>query len=249
MTKLFENMTNDGLEEAQDRLGGGFLLETDAYEAVIKVAYAGQSQGGARNVTIVAEAGGKEYRETIYFTNKKGENFFLNKDDNTKKVPLPGFTLIDDLCLVATGEGLAAQETEEKQVKVWDSEQKKEVPKAVPVLTALIGKKVGLTIVKSTVNVNEKVGNDYVPTAKTRDENNIDKVFDIDSRMTVAEARDGREAGFIDAWVEKNKGQTRDKTTKADNDNGRTGRPGAAPQAGSAPAGTRSLFGAKKAAG
>lgn len=241
-------MTNDGLEEAQDRLGGGFLLETDAYEAEIKVAYAGQSAGGARNITIVAEAGGKEYRETVYFTNKKGENFFLNKDDNTKKVPLPGFTLVDDLCLVATGTGLADQDTEEKQVKVWDPEQKKELPKAVPVLVNLIGKKVGLTIVKSTVNVNEKDGaGNYVPTAKTREENNIDKVFDIDSRMTVAEARDGREAGFIDAWVVKNKGQTRDKTTKADNDNGRTGRPGAAPQAGAAPAGARSLFGAKKA--
>ncbi|MFR7882301.1 MAG: hypothetical protein ACLU5J_13140 [Christensenellales bacterium] len=41
--------------------------------------------------------GKKPYTETIYITNKEGKNYFLNKQDPTKKVPLPGFTLIDDL--------------------------------------------------------------------------------------------------------------------------------------------------------
>ena len=50
---VFGNLTNDGLEETNDRLGGFNVRDTDASDATIKVAYAGQSAGGARNVTLV----------------------------------------------------------------------------------------------------------------------------------------------------------------------------------------------------
>lgn len=246
---MFANATNEGLEESTDRLGGFSPIETDAYPTKIKIAYAGKSAGGANNISFVFELeGGREYRETVYYTNKKGENFFLNKDDKTKKVPLPGFNTVDDICLVATGQPLSEQDTEEKMVQIWDNDAKKEVPKSVPVLTGLVGQTVGLAINNSLVNKNQKVGNEYVPTAETKNENTIDKVFDIESQMTVAEAREGRDAGFIAAWVEKNKGNVRDKRTYSDNDNqsGRAGRPaGGAPAAG-APAAGKSLFGARK---
>ena len=247
----FSNLKSDGLEEAQDRLGGFQPLETDAYEATIKMAYAGQSQGGAQNVTILADINGKEFRETIYITNKKGENFFLNKQDNTKKVPLPGFTTIDDICLIAGGAPLCDQPVEEKLVKIWDPEERKEMPKSVPVLIGLLGQKVGLGIIKQTVDVNEKDGSgNYVPTGKTRDENTIDKVFDVDSNLTVVEARNELTAGvFMTSWVEKNKGQTRDKTLKeAANQNGRSGRPAGGPPQAGGQAKTKSLFGNKSAA-
>lgn len=243
---LFSNLTNDGLEEAQDRLGGGFqALETDTYVATIKMAYADQAPSGARNVTFLFDINGTEFRETIYITNKAGQNWFPNKQDNTKKVPLPGFTTVDDICLVATGSPLAEQPTEDKMVKIWDREARQELPKAKPVLTELLGKTVGLGIVKQTVDVTEKQGDAYVPTGKTRDENTIDKVFDVDTRLTVVEAKNGLEKGvFIESWTEKNKGQTRDRTAK---DSAKNGRPGASnnntpPQAGAKPAG-KSLFG------
>lgn len=250
---IFKNLNSDGLEESEDRLGGGTpALDTDVYTMKITMAYAGQSAGGARNVTVQGKIkDGPDYSETIYITNKKGENYFLNKEDKTKKVPLPGFTTIDDLCLVATGESLENQPTEEKLVKQWDYEEKKELPKAAHVLVDLIGKEVGVAIVKSTVDVSKKddAGN-YIPTGKTRDENTIEKVYDLDSKLTVAEARKGLETGvFIDAWAERNKGQTRDKTAKNDNQAGKSGRPGsgAAPQAG-AKTETKRLFGNKNAA-
>ena len=69
---IFGNLTNEGLEETTDRLGGFQIRATDIYPATIKAAYAGQSAGGARNVTIVAELPDGEYSETIYVTNKKG---------------------------------------------------------------------------------------------------------------------------------------------------------------------------------
>ena len=70
--QVFGNLSNDGLEQTQDRLGGFNVRETDVYEATIKVAYAGQSAGGARNVTLVVNLPDGEYSETIYVTNKKG---------------------------------------------------------------------------------------------------------------------------------------------------------------------------------
>lgn len=252
---LFKNLTSQGLEETQDRLGGGGAVETDIYSGRIKVAYAGESKRGAKNVTIlVALEGGREYRETVYITNAKGENFFLNKQDNSKKVPLPGFTVIDDICLCTTGAPLADQDVEEKTVKVYDFDAKAEIPKSVPVLVGLIDQPISLGIVKSIEDKSKDDGNgNYVPTGETREVNTIDKVFHTETRMTTVEARNGAdEAGFWDAWLKKNKGQTRDKTSKeAAGQGGAAGAPraaNAAPQAGgnAAPAAKKSLFGNKK---
>jgi len=252
MSSLFGELKNDGLEESQDRLGGFSVLETDIYTGPIKMAYAGQAASGARSVTLIVEHDGKEYRETIYITNKKGENFFLNKDDKSKKVPLPGFTTIDDICLVTSGKPLAEQEGEDKMVKIWDNDARKELPKSVPVLTGLLGLVVSLAIVKQLENKNVKDSSgEYVPTGEERETNFIDKVFHTETRMTVAEARNGAEKGiFWDAWLERNKGKVRDKRVIKDGVGGTPGRPSSKPvsgppQANGAAPARKSLFGAK----
>ena len=247
---LFGNLKSDGLEQTQDRLGGGYQpKETDIYTGKIKALYAGKSAGGAQSVSLILSlADGSEYRETFWITNKKGENFFLNKDDKTKKVPLPGFTIVDDLCLVTTGKPLAEQDTEEKTIKLYDSEAKKELPKAVPMLVEALGLEVSLGIAKVLENKSEKVGEEYVATAETRELNATDKVFHTETRMTVVEAREGAEsAKFWDSWLERNKGNIRDKRTIKDGQAGTAGAPksagtsAAAPAAGGAP--RKSLFG------
>lgn len=243
---LFKKLTNDGLEESQDRLGGYTPLDSDIYTGTIKAMYAGHSQGGAMSVTMLADLAGKEYRETFYVTNKKGENFYLNPNDKTKKVPLPGFTIVDDICLIVTEKPLAEQESEEKVINIYDYELKKEVPKSVLMLTELLGQKITLGIIKQIENKNVKQGDDYVATAETREINLVDKVFHPEMKLTVAEARNGQEeAKFHDAWAERNRGQTRDKRTLKD---GAGGTPGAPPKAsgssGAAPA-RKSLFGQK----
>ena len=250
---LFGNLKSDGLEESQDRLGGFQVWETDIYTGPIKCAYAGQSATGARNVTVIFDFGGKEYRETVYITNKKGENFFLNKEDAKKKVPLPGFTTIDDICLITTGKPLSEQEAEDKMVKVYDAEAKKELPKSVPVLTGLLGQSLSVAICKLLENKSEKNGNgDYVNNAETRNSNVIEKIFHTETKMTVAEARSGAETGlFWDAWLERNKGKERDKRTIKDGIGGQAGKPGGAkaqsgpPQAGAGTTARKSLFGNK----
>lgn len=244
---MFGNLTTDGLQESQDRLGGIQVFNTDIYIGVIKALYAGKSTGGATSVTLIADLDGKEYTETLYVTNKDGQNWFANKQDNTKKVPLPGFTVVDDICLIATGEPLATQETEEKVVKVWDSEAKKEMPKSVPMIIAALGKPIALGIQKTLANKQTKVGTEYVANAETREENHIDKVYHPEMKLTVAEARAGQDvAQFWDAWLLKNKDQVRDKRTIKDGEVGSSGAPSKTPPKPNAPAGQparKSLFG------
>ena len=247
---IFGNLTNEGLEETTDRLGGFQIRATDIYPATIKAAYAGQSASGARNVTVVVELPDGEYSETIYVTNKKGENWFMNQNDKSKKVPLPGFTTIDDICLVTTGKSLAEQDTEEKVVKIYDFDERKELPKAVPMLVDLIGQTLFLGIVQQTVDKNQKNEStgEYEPTGETRQTNTIDKIFHDPTKMTVVEAENGAtEAVFFDKWVEKNKGQVKDKRKNkgAAPNSGRPGQTGGgAPQSGNGgQKKTSSLFG------
>lgn len=245
----FGGLKQDGLEETKDRLGGSYLLDTGVYDMTVKLAYAIESANGAKGTVLTLDNGGREYRETIYVTNRQGENFFLNRDDKSKKVPLPGFTTIDDLCLCATGVSLSEQEVEEKMVKVYDYDLKAEVPKSVPVITSLLGKQVTLGIVRILENKSEKnAAGVYEPIADEREINQIDKVFHTETRLTTPEARTGMTAGeFYGKWVEKNTGVTRDARKIKDGQAGKSGRPGASsgpPKADAQPART-SLFGQK----
>lgn len=241
---VFGNLKSEGLEKTEDRLGGFAPLESDAYEATIKLAYAGKSAKGALSLNIVADLGGREYRETLWVSNAKGENWWVN--DNNKKVPLPGFTVANDLCLVTTDKTLDDQNTEEKIVKIYDFEEKKEVPKSVDVLVDMIGQKVTLGILKNLENKTQLQGNEYIAIADTRDTNTIEKVFHYPTGMTVNEATsDKPEANFLPSWTERNKGKTRDRRSIKDGQAGSSGRPGGgAPAAGGGE--RRSLFGNKE---
>lgn len=256
MSTLFGNLKTDGLEESQDRLGGFGAINADIHTMTVKALYAGKSNGGAHSVTLIGSmAGGREYRETFYITNKKGENFFLNKDDKSKKVPLPGFTIVDDLCLITTGKSLSEQDSEEKMVKVYDQEAGKELPKAVPMLVEVIGQEVSLGIIKQLENKNVKNDStgEYEATAETREVNITDKVFHTETKMTVVEARAGSEQpAFWGGWLERNKDKVRDKRSIKEGEAGAAGAPpkarsvGGAPQAAAA-APRKSLFGPKAA--
>lgn len=246
---LFDNLKSDGLEKTEDRVGGGFsVFDTDIYSGKLKAAYAGKSSGGAQSITLLfAPQGQREYRETVYITKKTGENFYV-KDG--KKYPMPGFTLIDDLCLILTGEPLSAQETEEKVVNVYNVDEKKELPTSVQMLTGLLDQEVSFAIQKILENKSELQGNAYVATPETREANSIVKVIHTESGMTVREALEGKEEPvFGPKWLEKNKGQVYDKRTIKDGAAGAPGRPGAPSRAAAPAAGEsaprKSLFGNK----
>lgn len=230
----FENLSNTGLEEAKDVLGGGgFTLDTGIYKGTIKAAYAGKSKNGAASLSVVVTVDNngrpQEYRETVYVTNRQGENFYPDKTDPTKKNPLPGFTTANDIALLSTGRGLNEQTFEERVINVYSYDLKKEVPTKVAMATDMLGKDITLAIQRSTVDKTTLVGDTYVPNGETRDENTIDKAFHSESGRSVSEViRKLPKGEFIDQWREKNTGVTRMKAKGAAGKAGVPGTPAAA---------------------
>lgn len=250
MAKLFASAGSEGLEKTEDRLGGFALKESGLYEGVIKLAYAGASQAEgskSQSITFHIDLDGHEHRETLWVTNREGKNYFFDKNDKKKKRPLPGFTVANDLCLLTTGYELEDQEFEDKTVNLYDFEQKREIPQSVPVMTALLGEKVIIGLLKSVVDKQEKNATTgvYENSGETRELNEIDKVFHHEMRKTVVEIREDLdpEVLFIDKWDEKNSGQTRNKAKgKGQAGGGAPARSGGASGSGSAPAPKSSLF-------
>lgn len=242
MSKLFGNLSKEGTEATEDRLGGGFkVFDTDAYAAVIKLAYAGESTGGAKSMNYEFELeDGSTYKETVWTTNKQGGNTYA-KDG--KKYLLPGYIVADEIALLTAELELTDLEFEEKVINLYDYDAKKEVPTKVQMATELLGKKIILGIQKVLEFKNKKEGDEYVATSDTRETNNIQKAFHYDLMVTVSEAQAGKkEPGFYTAWVEKNKGQTYDKT-KGGAPKSATGAPGSgAPAGGAGGAPRKSLF-------
>ena len=250
MSNLFGDMTTEGLEEAEDRLGGFTLFETDAYDALIKAFYVvlpnDPAASKAKGIAIVADINGKEYKETIWILTKEGKNYFLNKQDQTKKVALPGYQTIDDICFATTGSGLDKLDFDDKIINVYNPEHKKEMPTNVKMGMAVVGQTVTLGIQKVLVNKQVKDSNGaYQDTADSREENQIQKVFHTPTKVTIVEAKANKPAEFFEAWVKKNKGVTRDNRKIKDGANtGQNGRSGPPQAAGGAnKANTSSLFG------
>lgn len=260
MSKIFGKLTTDNLEQAEDRLGGGIeALPTDAYDATIKMMYVTQSSGGATAMNIVTDIGGKEVKFQEWITNKKGENFYEDKNDPKKRNPLPGFTNVNDICLLTTGEELSEQDTEEKVVKIYNFEERKEIPTQVPVIVGTIGKKIKLGVLREITAVQKRDDSgEYVDQfddsgkLKTRVQNTLDKAFHAETGRTVNEYRQEVETPeFLTAWTEKNKGKDRNRvrSSEAGAPGGATGsgRPSPFAAAGAAGGGEKkkSLFGAK----
>lgn len=248
MTKLFGNLSTEGAEKVVDRLGGGGILPSDIYAGTIKAAYVGKaSASNAQSVTVMIDFGGREFREVFWITNKSGENTYADKTDRTKKHLLPGYISVDDLCLLTTNVPLNEQDAEEKVLKLYDFEAKREVPTNCQVLTALTGKPIVAAILEQIVDKQQKDSNgEYQNTGETRNENVCEKFLHED-RRTVTEIRNGTEEPiWAPKWLEKNQGKARNKAKGADGKTGapggRSGAPGGAP-ASQAP--KTSLFGAK----
>lgn len=213
-------MSSDGLEATKDVLGGFKVWDTDVYEMTIKLAYAGKSASSeARSITFhLVDDSGQEYRETIWVSNKEGLNY---KVEDGKKKPQIGFVTVDELCLLATEKPLKDQVTEEKIVPLYDFDAQKELPKPVYVITSILGQRVKVAIekVKKFKQAKDGAGN-YVDTKDTKEENQIQKIFHHESNKTVNEYREGKEAGFHDQWLGKNKGKVNDRTTKGSRTSG-----------------------------
>lgn len=216
----------DVQEETVDTLGGFNPLDSNVYRASLGLCYLGKSPSGARSVTVVYKAGGKENRETFYITNKKGEPTYVR--DGVKH-PLPGYSRVNAILFLATGKGISEQATETRVIKLYNAEAKKEIPTEVECLVAALDAELALGILKVVDNKTKKVGTEYVPTAETRTFNEIDTAFSLQG-LTYTETKNGvTEPTFLPKWKEKYVGN---EVVRAKN---------VAPAAASAPASTSSI--------
>ena len=241
MSLLANLKTDSSIQEDKDVLGGGGILESNAYDLVVDLAYLDTSKGGAISFNLVLKgSNGESLKQTLWMTSgtaKGTKNYYEDSQGNKKY--LPGFLQANNLCLLAVGKEISELEPEDKTIKLYDYEAKKEVPTSKQVLTELLNEPITVGVIKQTVDKNAKdsAGN-YVPTGETREENEIDKMFRTSDKMTVAEIKAQADSSeFYEKWVEKNKGKTRNKAKGAE---GNSGVPTAS--TGKAPEPTKSLF-------
>lgn len=217
----FDNLTDSTeLAEQTDSLGGRYIFPSDIYDAVISCIYLTESKNGATGAVVDLKIQGKDYRETIWFTNKKGENFYISKTDGTKQ-GLPGWNILDAMSFLSTGTGFkqALASREEKVVKVYNFDAKKELDTNVQVVMSLLGAKIKVALLDQIVNKQEQNNQgEYVPVDETREENIISAVFNADTMKTLSETKKGADAKFYNAWLEKFKtGAPHDKSKKTGN--------------------------------
>lgn len=210
---MFKNLTTEGLEKEIDYIpGSGSTLPSGYYEATIKALYAKQNASGSMGVTLLANLeDGKEYKEMFTITNREGHNYY---DFKGKKSPLGGFTIVNDICLVASGKPLNEQDTEDKVFKIYDYDLKEEVPTTLPTITALAGEKVGLVIRQSRKfrqALNSSTGK-WEDTEDTYTLNEVIKVVYPNDRATVSERSTDSDAVYTSTWLEKFEGQLYDRT-------------------------------------
>ena len=230
------------VEAEKDSLGsGGFVLDSDAYNMIVAVAYLSTSKGGATAINFhFKKEDGNEWKNTIYITNKNGEPFYKDKKTGEKK-PLPGMSQVNSILQLMVGKSIHELETTEKVVNIYDYNAKGDVPTKVPVLTDIIGKGITLGIMKIIEDKNVK-GSDgiYRPSGETREGNEIAKAFRASDKLTNAEILAGvSDHTFYDNWVDKNKGEVRNKAKGGAKNAGTAG----APKANTAPVPADDLFG------
>jgi len=253
MSLLSNLNTSNDIADEKDSVGGSRLRDSALYPMTIALAYLTKSTGGAMALNLVLQDDEGDVRQQVWITNRNGENTY--KDKKGDKQYLPGFNMANSLCLLTLGKEISSLDTEDKVINLYNFETKGDVPTKVDMIVDLLGKEILVGLLRQTVDKNianpnfdsskpeHKDSNPkYVPSGETRDENEVDKFFRAEDRMTSSEIRaQATEAVFVETWDKKWKGQTRNKAKGASGAAGTAG----APKAGGATASAKpqqSLF-------
>ena len=223
---MFEEFVDDpAIKPDGDSLGGSKVTSGLYKGATIKLAYATQADSGAKAVNLVLETDAKQtIRRTEYICSgaKKGGKNYYEKDG--ERHFLPGYTVMNDLCLLTTGKPLAQSIVMQKTIPLYSFDEKKEVPTDAQVITSLTGKVVNVGVIVQTVDKKAKNpayneaqpagpnNQAYIATGETRDEVTISKFFHAADGRTVTECIAKAATGeFQTAWEEKWTGVVIDK--------------------------------------
>ncbi len=219
----FKFNTTAEVETETDFVGGGSrILESNIYDCTIETAYRLVSKAGAMGIALSFKTSdGRYYKQTVYITSgdKKGNKTYYVKEG--KNYNLPGYNQVNSLTLLTVGKKIddLIGATEDKVIKLWDNDLKKEVPKTVPMIMALKDQKVKLCILQQIVSkMIKKEGTDFYvpcPTGATKEENDINKVLRASDSLTVNEVKaKATSADFAEKWLKTNEGEVKTKLHK-----------------------------------
>lgn len=234
---------DSGIED--DFLRSGGALDTDIYLGTIKAMFTQKAQNSkALSVITLIDFAGREVRSQVWTSNKAGEITYKDKDTGKLK-NLPGYNQMNTLALILTGKALGELDAEEKTLKLYDYDAKKELPQAVNCFVELHGMKVNVALQKQIVDKTKLIAGsnppEYEPTGEVREVNEVIKYFPADKLVTMSEVAEyikglgadideTIEAGkllkainkmpeeggnYADKWLKANKGQTYDRSTGA----------------------------------
>lgn len=198
-------------------------VDSGVYQGTIKNAFIGKSSGGATSVSLEVKLdSGKTIFETIYVTNKQGDNTY-EKDGVIGY--LPGFLTVNQIALFATGKDLyeLEPEMEERIVKQYDSKAGKQVDKPAMVIVPLLEQPI-LVAIKEVRENKTKAGdgNKRITLAEDRVFNTIDKVFHPSTFHTQAELEQDKEATYLATWQKDNDGKLDDRYKSVESANSAT---------------------------
>jgi hypothetical protein len=204
--------------------GGGFTWESGVYDATIKMVYLNQTASEAQFFNVILEKNSgntAELRENFCIKSgkAKGNKTYYTKDG--KDYPLPGYSIANSMCVAVTGESLpkCMESGEMKTVKVWNPEQKKELPAERKVVMSLVGKPIKVAVHQVIEDRTAKTANgEYAPTGLTRTINKC-KFFGNTEGKTAEEIQKGESATKFDKWAQKNTGTVIDTSTASKDSN------------------------------
>lgn len=241
MSNIFANKKGVSSEKVEDDfLGGGGVLDTDIYSGTIKYAYIGKSsksEARCLNLSILVN-GTHEVARQIWMTNGKGEVTYKDKKTGEEK-NLPGYNQVNGLAMLLLSKEVGELDVEEKTLKLYDFDAKKELPQAVECFVELHGVDLQVAIQRQTVDKTENDGNgNYKPTGETREVNEFIKFFPAERLVTISEVAQfvkslggdfndvlsGGQIGkaianmeddgdYATKWLDRNRGQIYDKST------------------------------------
>lgn len=214
--------TSDVVVDDTDSLGGGYTLESGVYPMTIDMVYLDETAKGAISMNCVFKnTSGQTLRHTFWIQSGAEKNYattYVDKRTGEKHL-LPGLNQANALVELTLGKQLSDLNPEEKTINLYNHEAGAEIPTKVQVLLDMLNRDVILGVQKKIEPKNVK-GDDGLyhpdPTGATRTINEVAKIFQAGTGLTVGEIKAGETTGkFLQSWEKKWKDVTIDKSVPA----------------------------------
>ena len=187
------------VEVEEESLGGsGYVKDSGVYNFIIQMAYGGQSAGGAYfiDLKLKTENGqSMNVREYITSGEAKGTRpYYLDKDG--KQRPLPGYSKMNALDVLLTGNVEQYPNTVTKEIPLWNKEAEKEVPTKAEVVTEWVGKPITALVrcVREFKQVKNETTGKWVNGSETKDFGEVMHFIDPITGQTRSEKLADKEA-------------------------------------------------------